>query len=309
MKKIFTVLIAVLLLIAGVSLPRQASAQSPLKMSYQVVIRDVSNALVASTAVGMKISILQGSATGTLVYTETQTPFTNANGLVSIEIGGGTGFDTIGWVSGPYFIKTETDPTGGTNYTVTGTSQLLSVPYALFAKTSGGIGGKHYIGELYGGGVVFYVDQTGSHGLICSMIDVSTSQAWSNVSSVLIGAAAQSDWDGQGNTNAIIGQSGHTSSAAKLCNDYTNANYGTGVYSDWFLPTPDELNLLYNAKRFVNKTLDSDGNAATTVLAKISYWSSYEYNAVAAWYFYFSLGYAGNSSKSVTNYVRAIRAF
>lgn len=88
----------------------------------------------------MQISILQGSASGTAVYIETQEPTTNANGLVSIEIGDGTivsgDFTTIDWTNGPYFIKTETDPTGGTSYTITGTSQLLSVPYALHAKTA-----------------------------------------------------------------------------------------------------------------------------------------------------------------------------
>ncbi|MEA3508406.1 MAG: FISUMP domain-containing protein, partial [Synergistota bacterium] len=77
---------------------------------------------------------------GTAVYVETQTPTTNVNGLVSIEIGAGTvqsgDFTTIDWANGPYFIKTETDPAGGTNYTITGTSQLLSVPYALHAKSA-----------------------------------------------------------------------------------------------------------------------------------------------------------------------------
>ena len=116
-------------------------AQAPNKMSYQAVIRDNSNALVTNQIVGMQISILQGAAGGTAVYAETQTPTSNANGLVSIEIGGGTvvsgNFSTIDWANGPYFIKTETDPAGGTNYTITGTSQLLSVPYAMYAANSG----------------------------------------------------------------------------------------------------------------------------------------------------------------------------
>ena len=115
--------------------------QVPEKISYQAVVRNVSNNLVSNQAVGMQISILQGSATGTVAYAETQTPTSNANGLVSIEIGGGTAVSgtmaTINWASGLYFVKTEIDPVGGTNYTITGTSQLLSVPYALYAKTSG----------------------------------------------------------------------------------------------------------------------------------------------------------------------------
>lgn len=133
MKKIVTICAAILM-------TATVFAQSPEKMSYQAVVRDGSNALVTSTAVGMQISILQGSASGSPVYVETQTPTTNANGLVSLEIGAGTvvsgAFSTIDWVNGPYYIKIETDPTGGTSYTITGTSQLLSVPYALHAKNT-----------------------------------------------------------------------------------------------------------------------------------------------------------------------------
>ena len=132
MKKSFLLLF---LLIGKIS-----SAQAPQKMSYQAVIRNTSGALVTSNSVGMKISILQGSETGTVVYSETQTASTNANGLVSLEIGAGTvltgTFAGINWGNGPYFIKTQTDPTGGTNYTIVGSSQLLSVPYALYTSKS-----------------------------------------------------------------------------------------------------------------------------------------------------------------------------
>jgi trimeric autotransporter adhesin len=119
-----------------------AFAQAPQKMSYQAVIRNTGNTLISNSSIGMKISILQGSANGTSVYQETQTPITNLNGLVNIEIGNGTSifgtFTAINWSNGPYFIKTETDPTGGNSYTITGTSQLMSVPYALYAASSGG---------------------------------------------------------------------------------------------------------------------------------------------------------------------------
>ena len=138
MKKVFSILAAVLLTVIEF-LPQQARAQSPEKMSYQAVIRNSSDELVTNQTIGMQISILQGSASGTIVYSETQTPTTNINGLVSLEIGTGTtsdDFSSIDWTNGPYFIKTETDLNGGTNYTITGTSQLLSVPYAMHAKTA-----------------------------------------------------------------------------------------------------------------------------------------------------------------------------
>ncbi len=116
-------------------------AQAPHKMSYQAVIRDADNELVTNSNVGMQISILQGSADGSAVYVETHLPTTNANGLVSLEIGGGTvvsgDLADVDWADGPYFIKTETDPMGGESYSITATSQLLSVPYALYAETGG----------------------------------------------------------------------------------------------------------------------------------------------------------------------------
>lgn len=141
MKKLFS-------LIAMITVFLTVFAQSPDKMSYQAIIRNNSNNLVTSVPVGMKISILQGSAEGTVVYAETQSPESNANGLVSIEIGTGTtsdDFSAIDWSSGPYYIKTETDPNGGANYTIIGTSQILSVPYALYAETAGNVFSGSYI--------------------------------------------------------------------------------------------------------------------------------------------------------------------
>lgn len=116
-------------------------SQAPQKMSYQAVVRNASQALVTNQPVGMRLSIMRGLAGEEVVYVETQTPTTNANGLVTLEIGNGsvqTGdFSTIDWSDGPYFIRTETDPQGGNNYAVYAMSQLLSVPYALYAATSG----------------------------------------------------------------------------------------------------------------------------------------------------------------------------
>jgi hypothetical protein len=140
MKKIYSTL-TMLLLTTSLFFSQQAAAQAPQKMSYQSVIRNSSNVVVANTQVGIRISVLQGTASGTSVYVETQTATTNGNGLVSLQIGTGanqTGtFAGIDWADGPYFIKTETDPAGGTTYTITGTQEILSVPYAMYAAKSG----------------------------------------------------------------------------------------------------------------------------------------------------------------------------
>jgi hypothetical protein len=309
MKHFFTFLVAIL--ISTIVL-----AQSPDLMSYQAVIRNSSNALVSNTQVAMQISILQGSLSGVPVYVETQTPYTNENGLVSIQIGSGTqvsgNFSAINWASGPYFIKTETDPNGsngGIQYTITGTSQLMSVPYALYAKAAGSTASTpaHYVGELYGGGVVAWVDNTGLHGLIVSMLDLSTAQSWSNVTGTALNTT--NDWSGTTNTTAITGQSGHTTSAAKLCADYTNANYGTGTFSDWYLPSVAELNQIWNNFYEVQKALTNDGNTATTPLVRTYYWSSTEYYTYEAWFYSFFYGYSYTYGKYYTLYVRAVRAF
>jgi hypothetical protein len=169
---------------------------------------------------------------------------------------------------------------------------------------------EHFVGELYGGGVVFWVDSTGKHGLICSMIDLSIEHEWSNVSSTEIGETAQSAIDGHGNTKAIVEQNGHTSSAAKLCLEYTNADYGTGIYTDWYLPAKDELNYLLQNISGVQEALENDSNSATTVLAQGFYWSSSEVgnDQAYAYFFYGGLQYLTNS-KDYKGLVRAVRSF
>ncbi len=145
-----TVIILLLLFICSI-----LNAQSPQKISFQAVIRNASNTVISLRPIGIKISLLQGSALGKLVYAETQTVTTNFNGLISIQIGTGNvvygSFSAIDWAIGPYFIKTETDPNGGNDYTIIGTSELLSVPYALFAlnsnTTHGLIGATGLTGE------------------------------------------------------------------------------------------------------------------------------------------------------------------
>ena len=132
----------VLLILSTVFITTGVLAQVPERMSYQAVIRNNKNALIANRQIGLRISIIQGAVNGAEVYQEVYqpNPVTNANGLVNVEIGSGTptigAFSSIDWAKGPYFIKAETDTTCGTNYIISGTTRLLSVPYALHAKTA-----------------------------------------------------------------------------------------------------------------------------------------------------------------------------
>jgi len=147
MKNKFTKIRLVLIIaLAHFLINSSIFAQAPQKMSYQAIIRNSNDSLLVLSQVGMRISLVQGSPSGTVVFSETQTATTNANGLVSLQIGMGTAvsgtFSGIDWAAGPYYVKTETDLNGGNNYTITSSNELLSVPYALFSAngTSGPAG-------------------------------------------------------------------------------------------------------------------------------------------------------------------------
>ena len=146
----------IVLLVSGIFFSSKLLAQAPQKMNYQTIVYNSSNAVVSNLPVGLQISILQGSALGTAVYVETHLPTTSINGIANVEIGNGTvvsgSFASIDWANGPYFLKTEIDPSGGANYTNTISKQLLSVPYALFSGN--GINGISPNGDtlLWGNG-------------------------------------------------------------------------------------------------------------------------------------------------------------
>ncbi len=375
MKKVLTILATVLL-------TATVWAQAPEKMSYQAIVRNAGDNLVTNTNVGMQISILQGSATGTAVYVETQTPTTNANGLVTIEIGTGTvvsgNFATIDWANDSYFIKTETDINGGSNYTITGTSQLLSVPYALHAKTAESITGGinetdpvytasqasnitatditnlsnlsgvntgdqdgsetkvtagtnitvtgtgttaspyiinvkiYQIGDFAQGGIVFWVDETGEHGLVCAKSDQDGGSGirWYAGTTGVTRATGDGPFSGEANTAIIIaaqvaiGDDGNTY-AASFCNEL-QITEGGKTYGDWYLPSKEELNLMYQNISAINTTATNNGGVA---FAADYYWSSTEYNISSAWKQYFYDGGQYYYSKTTTNRVRAVRAF
>jgi hypothetical protein len=179
-------------------------------------VRDATNTTVANQVVGMRISVLQTTAKGTAVYVETQAPTTNANGLLSIYIGAGTVgsgvFSVIDWSSGPYFIKIEIDPAGGAAYAIIGTTQLVSVPYALHAKTV--TQPTYTVNTLYPelGGYVIAVRDGGKHGLVVAVQD-------------------------QGRSNWY--------DANDLLSDANNHDVNGAKFMDCRVPTKRELNLMY----------------------------------------------------------------
>jgi hypothetical protein len=132
MKKLVLSLITMLTVLSGM-------AQAPNMFKYQAVARNTAGDLIANQTVSFEISILQNSSGGSPVYTETHVATTNQHGLVNLNVGGGAvtfgTFSTIDWGAAIYFIQVKMDPLGGSAYVLMGSSQLLSVPYALNAKT------------------------------------------------------------------------------------------------------------------------------------------------------------------------------
>ncbi|MFT5778120.1 MAG: hypothetical protein ACI837_001076 [Crocinitomicaceae bacterium] len=508
MKKLILSLVA----IATISL--SSLGQAPEGFKYQAVVRDAGNLILNNQAVGMQLTIIQTSPAGTAVYTETFAISTNAYGLVNLEIGTGTttdDFTAIDWSAGPYFIETEVDVTGGTSYAVMGTSQLMSVPYALYAKTAENVtndlvddadadpnneiqavsfsndtlylsnGGQVYlgsygvdlvddadsdptnelqdwsnlpgipanididatddfsgdyndltnqptiptvptnvsafvndagyitspndadadpaneiqdlqligniltitnngtatsidlsgyldntdtqldetavdafvsdngyitspddadndptneielpaggldgqvltmvgttptwitkspcgvaIGDYYAGGIVFYIDASGCHGLIAAVTDQSTGTIWGCYETLLAGADGTAISTGNQNTIDIEAGCSTPGTAADIC-----ANCALAGYTDWFLPSKDELNLMYqNIGQGNALGLGNVGGFANNY-----YWSSTEYDKYDAWVQGFGNGVQTVTSKDgygFYGYVRAVRAF
>lgn len=136
MKNISSSIFAILILL----ITHTALAQAPLKFNYQGIARNSTGQPIASQNLGLRITIHDGSASGTTVYQETMSTTTNAYGLYTASIGTGTVVSGtmagINWASGNKYMQVEIDPAGGTTYTDMGTTQLLSVPYALYAASS-----------------------------------------------------------------------------------------------------------------------------------------------------------------------------
>ncbi|WP_299210865.1 DUF1566 domain-containing protein [uncultured Aquimarina sp.] len=262
MKNRYSILVA--LLIATINW-----AQIPEKMSYQAILRSADDIPLDNQSIGMRLSILNDSPTGTAVYSETHTLMTNKNGLISLEIGTGTivngVFATIDWSLGTYFIQTETDLTGGTNYTITGTSQLLSVPYALHAKT---VEEPIYTIGLNRdlGGYVFYVTPNGKHGLVAALRDQSDSITWYRANNV--------------------------------CSNSENHDSNGQQFTDWRLPTINELYMMF-LKRSEIGAFDSFWYWSSTESTAEK----------ALGFYFGGSGGSGDPNKAISYRVRCIRSF
>ncbi|MFH1118897.1 MAG: tail fiber domain-containing protein [Bacteroidota bacterium] len=259
MKKLFIIVVQVLIFSI-------LNAQAPQKMSYQAVIRDNTNNLITNDEVGMRVSILQGDTTGIEVFKEiyNPNPVTNSNGLVSLEIGSGipviNSFESIDWGNGPLYIKIETDPTGGTNYTVTGISQLLSVPYALYSKTSennepgwsltgntGTVNGVNFIGTIDNQPLDFRTNNL-LHTRISTKGQI---EPHNTGNSVFIGLGAGNADDLTDNKNAYVGnQTGYSN----ITGENNTAIGNMALHSN----TTGHSNVAYGGSALYNNTVKSN---------------------------------------------------
>ena len=294
-------------------------------INYKALIKDNLGAVVASQTIDVKFTIISDTGPAD-VYVETHTgATTDANGIVILTIGDGTAnngvFADIDWGSDTHSLKVEIDMEQDASFVDMGTTQFMSVPYAKTATTAteltGGIDQAYIatleaqiaalapqlasIGDIREGGVVFWVDSTGLHGLVFAFSDYTTIVEWDcfgtdlpNVPNVISGPSGLGAeiGDGFNNTNNIL----------KDCSNAAAALAARSYGPEWFLPSAKELNEMYDNKAAL------DAVAGFTAFSSV-YWSSTEYNNELAWGQNFGNGFQFNFNKSYSNDVRAVRAF
>jgi hypothetical protein len=288
-----------LLLLFSVSIVAQQG------INYKAVIKDGSGVVVASTAIDVTFIILDGVA---IVYEETHAPTTDANGIVMLNIGEGTpvtgAFSAIDWSSNNHFLNVQIDTGGGLQDM--GTTAFKTVPYALHSKIAETVGTCGLsIGDTYEGGIIFYLDASGCHGLIAAPTDQSTGIKWKNDVDIDTYGFGTGLFDGEGNCTRIRRAQGYCAStpcyAADLC-----LSLELNGYIGWYLPSKYELLLMYNNIGQGNAL----GLGNLGGFSSGGYWSSSEYDRTSAWFQqFFTNGTQFTQSKIIPFYVRAARAF
>ena len=272
-------------------------------INYEAIVKDGSGDVIANDLIQVQFTILDGADT---VYEESHTPSTDSNGMVILNIGegipiGGSDFSTIDWTSNNHFLNVQINTGGGLQDM--GTTAFKTVPYALRAKTAESLGVCGLsIGDTHQGGIIFYLDASGCHGLIAAPSDQSTGIQWYNGSYVDTYAYGNGIGSGEGNSQGIARWQGTCTScyASELCQDLS-----LGGETDWYLPSKYELNLMYeNIGQGNAMGLGNIGNFANNY-----YWSSTVYSNEFAWGQYFFSGIQNYFFKVNTGYVRAVRAF
>jgi len=233
---------------------------------------------------GISITESQISDLGTYIETETDPIFTGSQ-AANITASDITNLGNLSGTNTGDQDGSETKVTAGTNVTVTGSGTTVS-PYVISTTDT------LAIGDSYVGGIIFWLDASGKHGLIAATADQSTGIQWYNGTNTVTNAVRNGIGAGMYNTERIIANQGAGSYAAQLC-----ANYQGGGYGDWYLPSKYELNLLYLQK-------DAVGGFASAY-----YWSSTEGSNYYAWGQYFNSGGPSTNVKYDTGRVRAVRAF
>jgi len=287
-------------------------AQAPYAFNYQAILRNEDGTVRANEVISLQISIVNES--GSSAYLEIHNTQTNEFGLVNVVIGEGTTSDdlsSVDWTNGPYFLDIIV------NGVHLGSSPLLSIPYALHAKTAETITNlaTNQIGDLAQGGIVFSVDETGQRGLVCAKEDQSAEIRWYAGTYCSTQAKGDGPYAGEANTAIIIaaqaalGDDGSTY-AARICNELQITEGGI-TYGDWYLPSKEELNQMYENRAAINATATANGGSPLHITEYSDfYWSSTESGSNSAWMMNFHEGFwEGNYGKSSQIRVRAIRAF
>lgn len=421
----------ILLMILMFSSLYSISQIPPEAFNYSAVLRGNNGQALPNHVVSLRFSILKGDANGPIQYQEINIDTTNQWGSISLSIGYGQviqgNFSSINWGIDSYYLQIELDDNGGSNFQFMGTQKFLSVPYALYARSTANqniqdtsntneiqtlsisdntiylsLGGGnvvlphipeniselyndagyithvddgdtssinelqilslsndtiflsgggfvklpasfagvntdeqqlsisndtisitnggfvtipnhigHYSGEIYGGGIVFWVTPDGQHGLVASLIDLDNDSGtqWGLYNTLVPNCSSSTD--GLSNTSSIVSAGCLTSDAAGLCVAYTG-----GGFSDWYLPSYRELALLAFQDILIDYILDNDNNTNTIGLSQEfiipfygHYWSSTQANSGSSLSYAFNAGSSSNQPKTNSYKVRAVRKF